>query len=91
MSSRIDNSGTGEASGKKSWLKRNKSGQILIHGSPDEQESTSVPHGNRQETVNLVVEYCRFMQNRRRLRISPQLTQKLEILSCLLVNLRRIR
>jgi hypothetical protein len=51
MSSGIDNSGTGEASGKKSRHKRNKSGQILIHGSPVEKESTSVSRGNRQETT----------------------------------------
>jgi hypothetical protein len=51
MSSGIDNSGTGEASGKKSRHKRNKSGQILIHSSPVEHESASVPHENRQETT----------------------------------------
>jgi hypothetical protein len=40
--------------------------------------------------VNLVVESCRFMQNRHRLQISsPRLTQKLAIPSCLLVKLHR--
>jgi hypothetical protein len=51
MSSGIDNSGTGEGSGKKSRHKINKSAQILIHGSPVEQQSASVPHENRQETT----------------------------------------
>jgi hypothetical protein len=46
MSSRIENSGTGGASGKKS-----KFAQISIHGTPVEQQSVSVPHGNRQETT----------------------------------------
>ena len=51
MSSGIDNSGTGEASGKKSKLKKSKFSQILTHGSPGEQESTSVLHVNQQETT----------------------------------------
>jgi hypothetical protein len=52
MSSGIDNSGTGdEASGKKFKPKKNKSGQISIHGPPVEQQSVSVPHENRQETT----------------------------------------
>jgi hypothetical protein len=40
--------------------------------------------------VSLVIESCQFMQNRRRLQISPRITQTLEILSCLLVNLQLI-
>jgi hypothetical protein len=51
MSSGIDNSGTGEASSKKSKPKKNKSCQISIHGPPVEQQSVSVPHENRQETI----------------------------------------
>ena len=51
MSSGIDNSGTGEASGKKSKLKKSKFSQILTHGSPGEQESTSVLHVNQQKTT----------------------------------------
>jgi hypothetical protein len=51
MSSGIDDSGTGEASGKKFKPEKNKSGQISSHGPPVEQRSVSVPHENRQETV----------------------------------------
>jgi hypothetical protein len=51
MSSGIDNSGTGEASGKKFRPKKNKSGQISSHGPSVEQQSVSVPHENRQETI----------------------------------------
>jgi hypothetical protein len=51
MSSGIDNSGTGGASGKKSKPKKNKIGQISSHGSPVEQQSVSTPHVNRQETT----------------------------------------
>jgi hypothetical protein len=52
MSSGIDNSGTGEASGKKSKPKKNKFGQISSHGPSVEQQSVSVPHENRQETIS---------------------------------------
>jgi hypothetical protein len=38
MSSGIDNSDTGGASGKKSKRKKNKSGQISSHGPPVEQQ-----------------------------------------------------
>jgi hypothetical protein len=48
MSSGIDNSCTGEASGKKSKPKKNKFGQI---STDVEQQSVSVPHENRQETI----------------------------------------
>jgi hypothetical protein len=51
MSSGIDNSGTGGASGKKSKPKKNKFGQISSHDTPVEQQSVSVPHGNRQGTT----------------------------------------
>jgi hypothetical protein len=52
MSSGIDKSGTGdEASGKKSKPNKNKFGQISSHGPSVEQQSVSVPHENRQETI----------------------------------------
>jgi hypothetical protein len=85
MSSGIDNSGTGESSGKKFKPKKNKPGQISSHGPPVEQQSVSVPHENRrQETITSQSSNrsCRFVQNRHRLQISPRLTQKLVILSC---------
>jgi hypothetical protein len=92
MSSGIDNFGTGRASGKKSKPKKNKFGQISIHGSPVEQQSLSVPHGNRQETTT-------SQSSSRILPIHAEQTSiamltsthsKLVIPSCLLVNLQPI-
>jgi hypothetical protein len=40
------------ASGKKSKPENNKFGQISSHGPSVEQQSVSVPHENRQETIS---------------------------------------